>query len=175
MKQTDKQRIARIIDATLETRGWSPLALCGLPVCYSKDLAVAPYFCCSDVLPGAAGECTIEGVIGVIDQEFEKQWMQNEGRQPKLPGFGVVLNILNIPELQQRRRVTLGAELEARIEGFCVPLVDRLARMPHDERELVSALERDELCGFPLKAFSGYAYRSKFAAFWEFVGRLRGS
>ena len=167
------KRIVGVMNVTLQARGWSPLALCGLPLCYSKNRAVSPYFLLSELVPGHSGDYTIDGAIGVIDQEFEKLWAQNDERQPRSPGFGVILSILNLPELHLKRHLTINAQLEVQIDSFCAAVGDRLARMPHDESGLVSALESGELCGFPLKAFAGYAYRSKFTAFWEFVGGLQ--
>jgi len=175
MKLDGEHRIVRAMNFALKTEGWSPLALCGLPLCYSKNLAVTPYFLCSDISLRSSGKYAISGSIGVIDQEFEQLWVQKEARQPKLPGFGVILDILNLRELQQRRHVTVDDQLEAQVDDFCAAVVDCLAGMPHDERQLISALEKNELCDLPLKAFSGYAYRSKFTAFWEFVSQRRGS
>lgn len=175
MKLDGEHRIVRAMNATMRAQGWPLLALCELPLCYSKDLAVTPYFLCSEISPRPDGKYAISGSIGVIHQEFEKLWLQNVDRQPKMSGFGVVLDILNLRELRQGRYVSIGAQLEAQVDDFCAAVVGHLAGMPHDERELISALERNELCGFPLKSFSGYAYRSKFTAFWEFVSQLQSS
>jgi len=35
--------------------------------------------------------------------------------------------------------------------------------------QLVNALEANKLYGFPFNAFAGYSYRSKFAAFEQFL------
>lgn len=173
MKLDGEHRIVRAMNSMMRAHGWSLLALCELPLCYSKNLAVTPYFLCSEISLQPDGKYAITGSIGVIHQEFEKLWVQKAERQPKSPGFGVILDLLNLRELRQKRYVAAGAELEAQVNEFCTVVVDYLARMPHDERGLISAFENNELCGLPLKAFSGYAYRSKFTAFWEFVSQLR--
>ena len=175
MKLDGENRIIRAMNTALKAQGWLPLSLCGLPICYAKNLPVTPYFFRSDVSIGPSGGYAIEGAIGIIDQEFEALWARDEGRAPKSPGFGVLLNILNVPKLQRRRHVSIDTQLEARVEDFCGTLAGVLATMPHDERGLLAALEKEQLGGFQLKAFSGYAYRSKFNAFWEFAHRLRKS
>ena len=115
---------------------------------------------------------TIEGVIGVIHQGFEALWMKNEERQPRQPGFAAVLNILNVPELRERRYIATDTRLESDVESFCEKLADILDRMPHDERELILAVESEKLCGFPLSAFSGYADRTKFHALMQVLRKL---
>ncbi len=172
MKLDGEHRIVRAMNSTLQANGWSPLALCGLPVCYSRSLTVTPYFFCSDVSLKPSGVYAIEGAIGIIDQAFEALWVRNEDRQPKSPGFGVLLNILNIPQLREKRHITTDTQLESDVDDFCLVMANLLATMPHDEQQLIAAQGRDELCGFPLKAFSGYAYRTKFAAFIEFLREL---
>ena len=172
MKSDVEHRIIRAMNAAMRAQGWPSLSLCDLPLCYAKNTPVTPYFLCSEVPLRPYGKYTIDGAIGVIHQGFETLWMQNPDRKPVQPGFAVLLNVLNVPDLHDKRLIPPDGPVEASVDSFCVAVANLLNRMPHDERELVAAHEKDELCGFRLNAFSGYAYRTKFHAFREFVAGI---
>jgi hypothetical protein len=139
---------------------------------YAKDNVVTPYFSCSSILRKPDGSHTIEGGIGVIHQGFEVNWMANKNRSPQAPGFAAVLNINNLPDLQDGRYISADSQLEADVERFCSVLTDVLDRMPQNEQELVAAYGRRDMGGIPWDAFSGYSYRTKFQAFQEFIGGI---
>jgi hypothetical protein len=91
---------------------------------------------------------------------------------PRTPGFGVILNLLNFSDLRKTHLVAPDDQLETSVRGFCARVIGILDSMPHNERDLVLAREKDDLCGFHFRAFSGYSYRTKFTAFEEFVSRI---
>jgi hypothetical protein len=132
MKDDAEHRIVRTMNASMRAQGWPLLTLCGLPLSYAKSTIVTPYFCCSDISWKPYGKYAIEGVIGVVYPGFEVLWMENPERKPIQPGFGVILNILNIPELRERRYVAQ-TQLEADVAGFCTSVVTMLNGMPQDE------------------------------------------
>jgi hypothetical protein len=171
MKQDPEHRIVVLLNATMKARGWPTISLCGLPLSYARDMTVTPYFSCSSIAPKPYGKYTIEGAVGVIHQGFEANWMKKGDRKPREPGFAVVLDVLNLPALRKKRHISPDSQLEVDVESFCSAVADVLDRMPHDERELVAAHEKNELYGLPWSAFSGYAYRTKFQAFQEFISR----
>ena len=170
MKRDSEHRIVVLLNAALKGRGWPAIRLCGLPLAYAKDRVVTPYFSCSSIPLKPYGKYTIEEVIGVIHQGFEVNWMTNKNRRPQEPGFAAILDILNLPDLRARRRISSDSQLEADVESFCSALTDVLDRMPQNEQELVVVYGKSDMGGIPWDTFSGYAYRAKFQAFQEFIG-----
>lgn len=53
--------------------------------------------------------------------------MKNEARKPLAPGFGVLLNILNIPQLRDKRYITTDT-LESDVDDEGISLAQDLAR-----------------------------------------------
>jgi hypothetical protein len=111
-------------------------------------------------------------VIGLIHQEFEVRWSNNENRTPSGHGFGILLSILNVPELREKRYI-LEDNVEAGTRVFCAAVTDILGTMPTDETTLLAAHAKNELAGHRLDSFSGYAQRAKFFAFRDFIETLR--
>jgi len=101
--------------------------------------------------------------------------MTNENRRPKEPGFAAVLDILNLPDLRAKRHISIDGQLEADVEGFCSVLTGVLDKMPQNEQELVAAYGKSDMGGIPWDTFSGYAYRTKFQAFQEFIASIDGT
>jgi hypothetical protein len=170
MKRDSEHRIVVLLNAALTVRGWPAIRLCGLPLAYAKDRVVTPYFSCSSIPLKPYGKYTVEGVVGVIHQGFEANWVTNKNRSPQQPGFAAMHNILNLPHVGAKRYISTDSQLEVNVESFCSALTDVLDRMPQNEQELVAAFGKGEMGGIPWDAFSGYAYRTKFQAFQEFVG-----
>lgn len=173
MNESVRSIIARTMNIALSSQRWSSVELCGLPPSYARDSLVTPYFHCSSIVLKPYGGYTVEGVLGVIHQGFEKLWMQNEDREVRVPGFGVVLNIVNIAELSEHHFIPSDGRVEANVGEFCAALCRNLEEMPSDEAALFFAIQRDLMLGRPWRDFSGYAYRQKFRAFIEFVGQLK--
>lgn len=172
MKRDQERRIVVSMNSAMKMRAWSLASLCDLPSCYVRSSStVTPYFFCSNIALKPYDKYAIEGSIGVIHQGFEAAWMKNESRHPKQPGFAVILDILNIGNLRNKRHISLDSHLEEDVESFIGSVADILDGMPQSERELIVAHERNELGGVPWSSFSGYAYRTKFQALTEYLSQ----
>ena len=73
--------------------------------------------------------------------------------------------------MRSRRFISPDTSLETDVAHFAAAVADILDAMPQDEGALVAAYKLNTLCGFAWSAFSGYAYRTKFHALQEFIGR----
>jgi hypothetical protein len=124
-----------------------------------------------DVAAGAYGKYVIEGLIGVIHQEFEKVWLANPSREPQEQGFGMGLHLANFNELGPKMYIPCDDPTTDDIAMFCDAIVQILSDFPSDEMQLVNSLEKNNVHGFRFDAFAGYSYRSKFDAFVEFLRR----
>jgi hypothetical protein len=167
-----KQLVLEAIQVSMEAQGWPLQSLCGLVPSYAKDTLVTPYFYCTDVLRRPLASYLVDGVIGVVHQGFEKFWMENPAREPKEPGFGVLLHIANFRELGGKRYIPCDVPFAKEVDTFCAAVANILGQMPADEQQLIAAFEKDELYGFRVDAFAGYSHRKKFQAFKEFVKQL---
>lgn len=175
MKSDFRAQVNRRIQTQMGARGWSLLSLWGLPASYLRDAPVTPYFHCSSISLRPYGDYVIEGAMGVIHQGFESAWLRNEARAPTDPGLGVLLNIANFEDLREKRHIEPGGGSDSQVDQFCVAVVEILDSMPHDDHSLIAAYKSGLLAGAPLKAFAGYAYRSKFSAFEDYLGHLAAS
>jgi hypothetical protein len=150
--------------------GWPPLSLHGLPVAYAKDQLVTPYFCCYDIEKRPYGAYAIEGLFGVIHQEFEEIWRTHPDHDPEYEPFAMGLYIANFRDLDW---ILSDDPSSNDIAIFCDAVVRILNDFPSDEIQLVTALESNAVHGFKFEAFIGVSNRSKFAALVEFL-RQRG-
>jgi hypothetical protein len=169
-RDSEHQIVASLNDA-LKARGWLAMALQGLPIAYARESVVTPYFVCSSITTKPYGKYTIDGAVGVIHQRFEAAWMKNPDRKPLQPGFAAVLDILNFPDLRNKRFISPDTSLETDVANFAAAVADILDAMPQDERTLIAAYEAKKLCEFEWNAVSGYSYRTKFQALQEFIDR----
>jgi hypothetical protein len=165
-------KIEQLMSAAMESAGWPLLEMPGLPPAYAKDLPVTPYFWCSDIVRRPYGKYAVEGLIGVIHQEFERTWLpdaDSERREPR-PGMGVLLG--NFRELRPRMFLPEDPNPDD-VSMFCNAVAQILRDLPSDEMQLVQAMEANKMRSFSFNAFALYAYRDKFAALVEFL-RQRG-
>ena len=153
-------------------RGWTPQSLGGEGPAYAKQTRVTPYFACSELALRPFRKYLVEGVIGVVDREFEKIWMADTAREPKQAGFGLLLHMANFPELQNKMYLPCEGAFQQEVDALCGAIASVLNNLPANEQQLIEAFGRGELHNIPLNAFSGYSHRKKFLAFVEFVGRL---
>jgi hypothetical protein len=166
-----KKNIKLLMSARMESAGWPLLEMHALPPFYGKELPVTPYFRCSDIVKRPYGKYVVEGLIGVVHQEFETAWLANPNREPQGQGFGMGLHLANFNELGPKMYLPCDDPTPHDLAEFCTAVAQILSDFPSDEMQLVNALEANKLRGFPFNAFAGYSYRNKFDAFVEFLRR----
>ena len=172
-RQPSNQWVLKSIDSQMTAHGWPLQSLCGLPPAHARSTVVTPYFHCWSVAPRSFGSFAVEGAIGVIHQEFEREWMHDAQHEPRAPGFAAILHASNFSDLREKLYVPTTSDVGAEVEQLCTAVADILGSLPGNEAQLVAAFRKNELAGFPVDSFAGYAYRQKFAAFKRFVSHLR--
>lgn len=168
----NQRSIQTAIQSSMQDKGWFLKSVCGLPPAFVRDARVTPYFHCSQIRRTAKGNYAIQGVIGIIDTEFEKLWANRSASDALTVGFGVILDILNVKELSEKRWIEAEADASV-VDPFCSVMAEILEQMPKSEEELINALQEGRLYRFQLDQFAGFSYRKKFYAFKEFVTSLQ--
>ena len=156
------------IQNSMESFGWPLRCLCTLFPCYAKETLVTPYFHCSH-LARRFGSYRVEGYIGVIHQGFERIWAKRYPGDPSEHAFGVVLYTANFSELGETSYIAYEGPYEKAAEAYCAAVVTILDRLPTNEDQLFDAVEKDDLGGKRVDAYSSWGYIGKFNAFKEFV------
>jgi hypothetical protein len=164
-----KKQIKLWTTAAMESAGWPLLEMHALPPSYAKDVPVTPYFWCTNIDKRPYGNYVVEGCVGVIHQEFEKTWLADPHREPREQSHGILLLLANFRELLPTMFLPGDDPTAQDVAKFCSAVAQILSALPSDEMQLVNALEANKLHRFPFKAFAGYSYRSKFAAFEKFL------
>jgi len=168
----NQRSIQTDIQSSMKDKGWLLRSVCGLSPAFVRDSLVTPYFHCSQIRRTARGSYVIEGVIGVIHEDFEKSWNKHSMKDMRVPGFGVILDIANVRELSEKSWIKPDADASA-VESFCSAVTEILERMPCCQDDLVKAFQESKLYKMPVDQFAGFAHREKFYAFKEFVRSLQ--
>lgn len=162
--------IKLLLDETMSARGWSSRTILDLPPIFAGDREVTSFFRCADIPCRAAGCFVIEGGIGVLHTGFEANWARDPMREPKIPGFAMLLHTANLSELDDVRYLQTPDPVA--VARYSDRIVSMLIAMPNTIDELRRMYREGRLANRPLQSFAGYSHRSKHAAFMVFLGTL---
>jgi hypothetical protein len=167
--------LIKTLQKYLEEQHWTTDDLLGASV-FCRNIIVTPYFFCSDIRTERRDGSVfrIEGAVGVIHREFEREWCRAQRAAQKntkvLPTVLLINNLVQLGTDTFISRDNYATDLEM----FSKSISGILETLPNSEEALIEAYTRQELCGKPLSWFKpiNMIGAEKFDGFIEFIRQL---
>jgi hypothetical protein len=159
------------LKALFEEQKWQLEIISRLPAAFVRSTDVTAFFQ-PRVLRRSEHLYLIDGYVGVVNREFESDWIRSNLRPRNSNTHCLAMNIANIDPIRAEQYINT-MDMETQILAFTTSTTHFLETLPNDAARLLEALERGKLADIPLEKFAIHGRDRKLAELVSYIKQLQ--